>query len=278
MEYAGVLLGGDTDISIAQVDGLLDLPDITSGDQVRLRRHGLHPGDDFLSSRAVTVTAELYGDDAAAFQTAVDSFLTMSKPGDDELPLHFQIPGVAGGVKSLIYARPRRRQVPIGREFYYRNPTATVQFVATDPRIYSADVSSFIVPVATTSAGVAFDMTANIVFGTGGESGAVTANNAGNFETEPVFRIDGPCVNPRIENVTTGETFAIDITLTEAEYLVVNVEERTVLLGGTASRYSFLTSSSQWVTLAPGDNSIAFRATSSGAGATLTATWRSARV
>lgn len=277
MEYNGLLLGGTTDYSISQIDGLLDIPALTSGDQVLLRRHGLHPGDDFLQGRAVTVTLEIYASSDSAFETAMDNLLDAVVPGGAEIPLVFQVPGVAGGSKSLIYARPRRRSLGVNWSYYHRVPTMTIEFEATDPRVYSASESSDSVAVATTSGGLTFNATPDFSFGVAGTGGTIQATNSGNFATGAVFTVNGPCTNPRIENLTSGKTIEIDITLATGSYLTVDTEARTVLLNGTASRYSSLTSTSEWFDLDPGTNEVKYRATTA-TGSTLDAAWRSAWV
>jgi len=277
LEYNGLLMGGDTAYSLSTVSGLLDLPDIKSGDQGRLRRHGLHAGDDFLGGRAVTVEFEVYGEDDAAFEAAMESLLDATVPAGPEIGLAFQLPGVADGTKALVYARPRKRSVNMDTSYLYKLPTVTVEFFAVDPRIYSSQESSSAVAVATTSGGLEFDASPDLTFGTTGEGGTFNAENAGHFPAGITFRIDGPCSNPRIVNQTLDKTIEIDMTLAAGEYILVDTADRTVLLGGTASRYSTLTADSEWFDLGSGDNDIKFRASTS-SGATMTATWRSAWV
>lgn len=275
MEVNGVLLGGETAFSISQITGLLDIPDISSGDQARLRRHGLHPGDDFMGGRSVSIDFEVYADTSSDFSSAITSIMEATVPGQPEVALAFQLPGVAGGGKRVLYCRPRRRNIPIGERFFHRVPTASVQFDATDPRIYSASLSTATTSVATSSGGLTFDHTGNFTFGSGGESGSIVAVNSGTFDTGVTFRIDGPCTSPFIENQTTGDVLELDLTIAEGDYVLLNSEARTVFLNGTASRYSSLTTASKWFSLAPGNNSLVFRASTS-SGATLSTSWRSA--
>lgn len=277
MEYGGLLIGGDTSYSVAQVTGLLDIPDIQSSDRQRLRRHGLIPGDDFLAGRTVTLTLEVYGADESAFNTAVEDLQAAFLPCTDEAPLHFQIPGVAGGSKRLLNCRPRRLDLPINLDFFYRLPVATVQLVATDPLIYSATQSQEVSELPSGGGGLEFDVEFDAVFGAVSEGGTINAVNAGTFDTAPTFRIDGPVTNPRIENVTSGETLSFTGTVPDGDYLLIDTEERTVLLNGTASRYSWIDADAVWWSLAPGTNEVTFRASTTTA-ATLTMTWRSAWV
>lgn len=277
MEYGGVLFGDSSAFAIARIEGLLDTPELRSSDRQRLRRHGLIPGDDFLNGRTITVTFEVFGEDQATFNEAVERFQGALVPCDDEAPLYFRIPGVAGGGKRLINCRPRRLSMPVDLDFFYRLPLATVQFYATDPLIYEGTEQSAISTLPTAGGGLEFDLTFDAVFGAVSTGGTIAATNEGTFDTSPVFRIDGPVTNPRIENVTTGKVLSFTGTIPEGQYLLVDVDARTVLLNGTASRYSWIDRDAVWWDLPPGTNEVTFRASTT-TEATLTMTWRSAWV
>jgi hypothetical protein len=277
MEVNGLLLGGESPYSIARIDGILDQPETRSADRLRLRRHGMIPGDDFLGGRTVTVTLEVYGEDDAAFADNVHDLGLALAPGEDEAPLVFQLPGVAGGGLRRLYCRPRRRSLPVGLEFFYRMPLAVVEFFATDPRLYDNTESEGLSSLPSAGGGLNFDAAFPIVFGALSTGGTINATNAGTFPTSPTFRIDGPVTNPRIENVTTGQTLSFTGSLAEGEFLLIDTEARTVLLGGTASRYSWIDADAEWWDLPPGTSEVTFRASTT-TEASLTMTWRSAWV
>lgn len=275
VEYRSLLTGGDTAYSLVQVEGLADMPPVRPADQTLMRRHGAHPGDDFVDVRSVVLTYEIYAADATAFAAAVEALQLAFRPGGDEEALVFQIPGLADNAKALIWCRPRRRQLPVNLEWFHRIPVATVEMVAADPLIYANTESEGSSTLPTAGGGMTFPETPPITFGTVSTGGTITAVNGGSFDTDIVFRIDGPAVDPRIESLTAGKTIAVNITLDAGEFLLIDTKSRTVLLGATTSRYSFLDSTSRWFTLAPGTNEITFRASTSTV-ATLTARWRSA--
>ncbi len=275
VEFNGLLTGGDTGYALVQIEGLLDMPAVRSADQVLLRRHGAHPGDDFVDARSIVLTYELHDDSEQGFASLVSSLQAALAPGGAELPLVFQIPGVAGGEKAQVWARPKRRQLPVNLEFFYRLPIATIEMVATDPMIYSATESMGATTLPSAGGGVTFPMVAPITFGAVSTGGSLTAVNGGSFDADVTFRIDGPATNPRIESLTAGRTIALNMTIGAGEFVVIDTKSRTVLLGGTASRYSFLDTDSRWFALAPGSNVITFRA-STPTVATLSAAWRSA--
>jgi len=276
-EYGGLAFGGDSDYAIANISGLMDLPAVTSGDSLRLLRHGTHAGTDFLASRTLTIAIEVYGSTDAALATNMQNLLAAFVPGGDEQALAMQIPGVANGAKVQVWCRPRRRNAPVNREWYYRIPVVTLEMVATDPRLYAVAEGGQSILLPSASGGMTFNETPNITFGTVGVGGEQSLTNAGTFSTSPVFKINGPVDDPRLINVSTDETWHWEGNVPSGSYLTVDMENRTVMLNGTASRYSGLTSSSTFWVLAPGVTSVQYRAAAYTA-STAVASWRSAWV
>lgn len=96
-----------------------------------------------------------------------------------------------------------------------------------------------------------------VVFGTAsGESGTVT--NEGNATAYPVITIVGACSGISIENLTTGETIAVNVSLADTDTLVIdcNPATRGVYLNGT--QRMDLKPGSGWITCPPGDNVFSF--------------------
>lgn len=277
MEFRDLLMGGTTDYSILEISGLLDLPDIVSSDQGRLRRHGLRAGDDFLAGRSVVVVMEVYATSDALYQTAIQNLKTALRPGVDEVPLVFQLPAVAGGSKFQVNARVRRVDWPVTLNHYFRKDEITVEFYSTDPRLYATSLSTGSATLPTAGGGLTFDATASFTFGATSTGGELNLLNSGSWQTPVVFRIDGPVQTPRIIHNGLGKELELSLTVASGDYVLLDSESRTVLLNGTASRYSDLTSDSRWFDLEPGNNQISFRGATTAAGS-LSATWRSAWV
>lgn len=275
LEYRGLLTGGDNPIALVQIEGLLDLPAVRSADQILLRRHGAHAGDDFADVRQIVLTYELFGETDAELAGLVAQLQAAFRPGGVEEPLVFQLPGVAGGAKAQVWCRPRRRQLPIDLTFHRRLPVAVIELVATDPLLYSAVEQTGSTSLPSASGGHAWPASWPWAWGAVSTGGTIIAINDGAFDADVSFRLDGPVTNPRIESLTAGRTIAWNGTLDVGEFLVLDTKSRTVLLNGTASRYADLDSSSRWFTLAPGSNELAFRASTPSV-ALLSAAWRSA--
>lgn len=277
LEFNSLALGGETPYALVLAEGFVDLPGVRSSDRQVLRRHGLHPGDDFLLGREVTLTFEVYADTDADLATYVAAFQDAFRPGRSEAPLVFQFPGVAGGNKARVNVRHRGLAAPVNLEWHYRIPRLVARLAATDPRVYANAETSASTSLPSAGGGLNFDAVADFTFGAVSTGGTITAENAGTFGTPVTFRIDGPATDPRVENLTTGESLGLDVTVADGDYLVIDTAARTVLLNGTASRYSSLVSGSSFFDLEPGENELTFRAATTTT-ATLTAAWRSAWV
>ena len=277
MEYNGLLMGGETDYNIRAISGLLDMPDIVSADQSRLRRHGLRAGDDFLQGRAVTITLEVYGSTAPLFASAVQALKLAFRPGQAEIPLVFQIPAICNGVKFQVNARPRRVSWPVNMEHFFRKPELVVEFYATDPRLYAAAVGQNSASLPTAGGGLSFNATPDFSFGATSTGGELTLTNNGTFSTPVVFRIHRPVQTPTLIHNGLGGELELGITVANGDFLVLDSASRTVLLNGTADRYYTLAADSVWFDLEPGDNYISFRGATTDVGS-ITATYRSAWV
>ncbi|MER5638422.1 hypothetical protein ABT095_15855 [Kitasatospora sp. NPDC002227] len=135
-EYGGLLMGSpDSAISIVQVDGLLNLPDVRSADLTLVQRNGLWPGDDYLGGRTVTVTLEVYGRDAEEFSAALNAVQAAFRVGPAESRFRFRFPGVAGGGTAYVMARTRKRSAPLNLDFAYHVCNIVVELFATAPEI-----------------------------------------------------------------------------------------------------------------------------------------------
>lgn len=89
-----------------------------------------------------------------------------------------------------------------------------------------------------------------------GGSNDVILNNGGTYSVFPIFEFFGPLDNPSLANITTGETFNLNLSLaSSSDSVIVDTFLRTIILnpGGTNARQF---ASGEFFTLEPGDNLI----------------------
>lgn len=136
-EYNGLVMGEpDSAVSIVQVDGLLELPEIRSSDLTLVQRNGLYAGDDYMNGRTVTVTLEVYGSTREEFTQALVNLQAAFMPGNVEKPFRFRFPGVAADQTGYVMCRPRKRSAPLDLNFANMVCNVVVELYATSPYIY----------------------------------------------------------------------------------------------------------------------------------------------
>lgn len=258
-----------------EIEGLLSSPDIRSGDYAKVSRNGMIPGTDRYSGRTVTINLLIDDYDETAFGNAISALTSaFAAPLESELPLMFTIRGIASGQDARLYVRPRKLNLPVDFNYFNGSSYADIQLFATDPLIYSETEYSATISLAQAPGGMVFPLVFPLVFGGGGSYGSALLTNQGNAESPVVIQINGPVTNPTVRNVTTGQSLGFTVTLATGEYLLIDTLERTVLLNGTADRYSYLTTP-QWWKLSPGVNEIRYFASITTA-STVEITYRSA--
>jgi phage-related protein len=148
---------------------------------------------------------------------------------------------------------------------------ALLTFEATDPRFYAASLSTLVLGL-TVGGGMTFPLTFPLTFGAGSDSDG-SAVNAGNTDAPWTATIVGPVTNPTITLGDTGEFIEIDGDIPTGSTLVIDSATQSILLNGSP-RQSWQTLLSKWWALAPGTNTIRYRAASGSGSCTLN--WRSA--
>jgi hypothetical protein len=273
----GVAIGqGTNGVEIVRIDPWSNAP-IRSSDINRPLADGQFPGEDYNAGRFIVIDFELWGSTDAELADNWEKVLQFTRRRRDERDLVFRIPGWDDDFYCLARPRARTGLVYDTPTIVGRRATGSVQFYATDPRLYGNTLQLQQGGLAVASGGLTFNATANFVFGSSGSSGILDCTNEGIYPSFANFVITGPVTNPSIENqsLSTIKTLEFIGTVNTGETLEINSQDRTVLLNGTASRYSWLDDPTQWFRLQNGSNDIVFRGTSAGS-PTLDVEWRDA--
>lgn len=274
-ELDGLELGPGSPYGIKLLDGFGPPAMRTSGYN-RPLADGAVAGADYLEGRQVLAVVNLRdGTPAGDLGPVADALAAKFRPRRDTLvAFDYWRPGDPAARR--LYVRPRRAKLAVDEWWHHGiRDDVPLELYAPDPRWYALALSSVELEVPSAETGRTYDRVYPLSYG-GGTGGTSTANNAGGVETWPTTTITGPITNPRLENVTTGQTLRFALELAAGQTLVVDHHERTVLLGGTASRYSTLVRPVEWWPLEPGDNDLRLAADSSGVGASALVEWRSA--
>ncbi|MEM9521557.1 MAG: hypothetical protein AAGA37_19765 [Actinomycetota bacterium] len=275
LQFRGHTIGKNSDFKIISMTGL-EVPRIRSTD-LNAIGNGQHAGLDAYDGRTVTIAGYLREYDDADMSTKRHDLATawLIGGGTEEEPLTFQIPGIAGGGRRRIYCRPRGDALTIDRGFTLGTARDVFQLHATDPRIYDDVESQASVLLASGAGGLTWPLTWPLDWGST-RLGLKSVINDGNAAAGARFTMYGPVTNPRVENITTGQTIELSLQIAAGEFVEVNTALGVVLLNGTASRFSALTVGSELFLLQPGVNEIRYAANASGIGSSLGIGFRSA--
>lgn len=268
--FGGLTFGDGTDIDVIEHEGWDDLPDIESRDVPRGGRHGLHAGLDLARTKVYRFDLELIAGDDDALEALLGEMRAAFVVQEVERELVGTLPGQP---TKRAMVRCRRRRIPTTLRRLLRYPTVAVELVATDPRIYAAAESSGSTGFPSGGTGRTYPRTYPRVYGAAGTGGVVSAENAGSVAVPWQAQITGPWTNPTITHVGLGLTLTINVTLDAGQTLNIDSGERSILLGGTASRYGSLVQPASWFDLEPGSNEIRFGGAAGSGGAVLS--WRS---
>lgn len=269
--YNGLTFGSSTDIDVIRVAGLGG-PAIASNDATRPQVDGLFPGVDLARGRTISFELEPLAADDAALDALLASIRKATNPRrTGELPLTMQL---QGQTPRRINCRCRRREIPWDLTYLYRVPTVFLDFFATDPRIYDDTASNGSTAITVPGTGLAFNATPPFSFGGATSGGQIPVSNAGDFAAPWTATITGPVTDPRLDLLSTGQRLSLVGTVASGDTLTLDSQARSIILNGTASRYSMLQAGSQWFDLPVGSDTVTFGATS-GTGS-LSLTWRSA--
>lgn len=250
--YTDVAIIGDgTNCPLFSVEGL-DTPDVRDQDQERFESDGSVPGIDLLNKRIITIELDTAATDSSGLESVLAvlraAFHRRLSPTDEQW-LAFKLPGQ---VQKRVNCRPRKRRIPIDLKYARMNPSIVLEFVASDPRIYSDE--------ETTTSWTA-DGTTQVI------------NNTGNLEMFPIIEVVGASGGAvTFYNDTTGLSFTYNATVTGGQTLRVNMYTGTVTLNGVNAASAVIAASRLWW-LQAGNNNV--RVTT-GNGATRRVLWRSA--
>jgi len=276
---AGVVLNDDTLPNVP----FIDIETVTGLDSAPFRQTKRdHEGVDggfmdaeFESGRDISLAGIVYANNNP-METFLDSLKANWAPSTTLIPLYFYT--LETGLR-VVFVKPLGCQYDWDALRRTGMTAITFTAFAEDPRIYSGQLISTVLPMgATVFSGFAFNL--GFSFGFGGVSTTSDGQfvyNVGNRPAPVVMTITGPMVNPVILNDTTSSAMQFNITLDTLDTLTIDSQYHTVRLNGTANRRSTLTVPG-WFDLQPspiaanGGNFIRFRG-ASGTG-TLTVAYR----
>jgi hypothetical protein len=257
----GVILNPDAlttpFVDIEKVVGLDNAP-IRTTERDHEGTDGGYMDAELEKGRPIVLQGMAYVNDSEQVETFLDTLKENWAPSRSPVPFYLKKPGL---VERVLFVKPLGCQYDV--DSLRRVGCTAIQFsaYAEDPRIYtSTPVNENMTLGAITGDGFGFPL--GFPFGFGVAPSTDDGSwfyNLGNRATPVVFTISGPVDTPRIINETASKTLKFNIVLATDEFLVVDTQARTVLLGGTANRRNTL-EVGDWFFFQKGENFIRFRA------------------
>lgn len=175
------------------------------------QQHGQTLAAAYLEPRVVTLQLRAQTASEPALQTQRDAMALMFNRPHVEIYLDIMMP--SGTARRLDcrhhngYTAPRDATTP------YFMQTDVMQLIADNPILYDVDliVEEFTLgPYYAGSGGMFVDTEVPTHIGTGNIIETRAIVYAGTWLEYPIVRFNGPCANPRLENVTTGEVLEFE--------------------------------------------------------------------
>lgn len=296
VSFGGITIGNGTAIPLMNATGFEDLPDVRTDDVDLGYAWGETPGTDYSAGRDIVLDFLILDSGSGDFFTTVEAVKAASIIGS-ETTMTFQLPG---RVSRSISCRPRRRSIPVTPDYQFRYGLASIEFHATDPRIYDAAASNSLPVFVSGSAGfkmslgAGVDLGVKMTLGAGVDlglkftgisgTGLVTCTNAGSVNTYPVMTFSAPAGMSQwsVTNQTTGQVFSVVQTLGAGETLIADMKSAAtgrsslpISISG-ASRYGSWQAPRTPFALVPGANVLRFDVTTGDPNAACLISWQSA--
>lgn len=236
---------------IKSVTGL-GVADIRSSSFLFSGRSGGLVTDQLLGFRIITING-IVGENAGTVQQhALDRKALISA-----LPIGTVIPVYITTFADETY-RIDCKVTDVKMEYRQRGHTSDflIQLTAGDPLFYSTDggdIQTAIVTLQAQTGGYTTPYNLPVNWAAGATPSTVL--NSGTATIFPIIELKDEAHNPRITNQTTGETFALNISMQDGDVIEIDMNSRTVTLNGS-NIMGNRTDDSTWWGLTPGDNSI----------------------
>ncbi|NAE18057.1 hypothetical protein [Enterococcus hirae] len=257
----------------------LGFPEVRAVTQARINAHGVDDSTALLGARAVTFTVACFAPDDGSLSKR--DVLARLRAYANPAYRPALIWSEDDGVEQRVVLRGEPPTWPLTAE----GVSTKVQMAFTAPSglLETFSTTAVVVPAVTfRESGRAYPLAYPRQYSAAAPFDAVTVANGGlwNASVDHVTQLWGPCIGPRLLNVTSGTVLALPgLTLADDQYAEVNTREATIQLNGRVgeSLYSWQEwgTSSFWQ-LTGGANLLRYSPDSFGAAARAVVTYRTA--
>jgi len=262
-------------IAVTNVGGLSS-PEIIHREDRVIGQHGIVDYYSFIGRRIISLEGGIVGKTESEMLDKLEEFTKAFSlpviPTNDRDGYHDLVISKSGESPKKISAKvnslPR-----IDKDLHiHRMRRFFVELRCEDPRILSITEHHVNLEKATNISSLPSILPMMLGYGDwGGEESII---NAGNFGAFPRYRINGPCHNPQIQNVSYPDIVQkFETTLEVGEYIDVDVQAGTAIKNDGSNMLAYETDDSKWITLFSGSNVIRFTTSEEDIGCSLDLYW-----
>jgi hypothetical protein len=244
-----------------------DSPGSTGAVEQRSGARGGWASRAFQSPRLLRLTGGISVAEESQLEPAIDTLLE-AIPLDDLGEIQVARKG------STRVAFVRQDDTPAVEILSTTEAAFDVALIAPDPYRYSVSEHVLETTLPVSSGGLSLPTSLPFSIDGGSPTGFMAASNVGNVPSPATVTIYGPVVMPSVTNSKTGERITYSLDLASDEFLVLDLDRRTALLNGVASRRGFIRG--DFFSIHPGANSIAFTSPIYDPAARVSLAWRDA--
>lgn len=248
IEIGGVVIGKGTSVKLQEVGGFGRAPLRQSADADNPTGDGVFAGPDYYDARVVKIdcAVKIPGDPAACLDVVAALQAVADDPsvrlvGGATQELRVQMPG---RITKVLNGRLNVCEPTLAQVIYGWVPL-DLEFRATDPRFYGDEDNSLSLALSYLGTG---GFTAPVVApihvgGSGSTLRPGWLTNTGNAPSWPVFTIAGPCSNPVITDVGSGQSIALNGTIPLGSTVTIDTrpDRRSVTWGNGGNASGLLT-------------------------------------
>lgn len=260
---------------ITTEDGWSDAPDARTSLVDLPDQDGADDSSTFETSRSITLSGTAIASSWASQNAAKDRLNAVAYTGRGLYPLTVT---ENHGLVRVAYVRRTGSQKIGDRQGYAFD--FSIGLVAPDPRRYDANLTTLAtgMPGAVIPVGRTYPRTYPVTYPPSVTyQPVVNAATIGTRDTGGQITISSGLDNPGVVNVDTGALLQFNLSLGANDTLVIDLQQRTAVLNGTASRRGSLMGGSSWFLLQPGDNNLRLTGLPNGTGnPSMTVQYRSA--
>lgn len=245
-----------------------DTPASTGSITQRAFQHGGWASKAFYASRVLAISGTIVAPTAELLRDAKDRLA-------DAIPLDELGEIQVTEVDLTRSSWARQDGAPILKDINPRATRFSVQLAAPDPRrLRTGPPETISTGLPSSSGGLSAPFTVPFTIDATTDTGVLTVDVSGTIAGPVKLRIDGPAQLPTIRHEESGRELAFDLILDAGQWLDIDLDRRTVLLNGQASRRGLMRG--RWFTLTPGTNTLSWSSLTTDPDAALTVTWRDA--